>query len=399
MYFMISRSLGPEFGGGVGVLFVFANLAASALYIIGLVEALVAAFGPGGNLADSLPATQWWTFLYGSVVLFVCLIICMVGASAFAKTTFLIFCIVVISIISVIASFGAQKNMAVPVPENELTNLTTTPYTKPSVATFKGNLWPDFVQDYTTLKQLDFAAVFAVLFNGCTGFMAGANMSGDLANPSRAVPAGSLLSALFTILIYILVSTLVAFTCSRDMLHNNYGFLQDVNLWPPFVAIGTFAATLSAALSTLIGGSRVLQALARDKLFGSWMTPLVKGIRGSDEPHYSVLLCWLVVQCLLLTGEINVIAPLCSIFFLLSYAATNLACLALTLASAPNWRPTFKYCPWPVSLLGVVASVAMMFVVDAIYSLVCILCFIVLFAIVLIYSPDTGWGHISQALM
>ncbi|CAI7995534.1 Solute carrier family 12 member 9 [Geodia barretti] len=232
VYFMISRALGPEFGGSVGVIFFVANIFASASYIIGFVEALVNNLGVGGSLLhgnEGIPVNYWYNVLYGTGVLLFCLIVCLVGASLFAKTTFIIFCFVMLSLFSVMSHY---------------------------------------TQDYTNLgKTMNFQLVFAIMFNGCTGIMAGANISGDLKNPSVAIPQGTLLACGITFVIYIFLFAFSAFTCTTELLLNNYNYLQYINALPWMITIGVFSATLSAALSTLIGASRVLQALAKDRLF------------------------------------------------------------------------------------------------------------------------------------
>ena len=144
---------------------------------------------------------------------------------------------------------------------------------------------------------------------------------------------------------------LIGATCPKALLNNNYTFLQAISFWPPLVFIGIFLSSFSAALSCLIGASRVLYAMSCDGMFGS----LLKFTRRTDKkgnPFVAVLVTWFIVQLVLLVGKLNAIAPLVTIFFLLAYTACDLACFGLDWASAPNFRPTFKYFSWHTALLA-----------------------------------------------
>ncbi|XP_041064539.1 solute carrier family 12 member 9 [Carcharodon carcharias] len=401
-YYMISRALGPEFGGSIGIMFFFANICGSALYVLGLVESIVDIFGfpPTGQTTSStqvLPQSYWYELLYGTVVLLLCLLVCLVGADIYAKASFIIFLIVILVLGTIFISFFAVSPKSINITMS-LGNTSEASFTGFKLSTLKSNLPPDYVEDYTTGKMMNFAAVFAVMFNGCTGIMAGSNMSGDLKNPSYSIPRGTITAVIFTYIIYNILSLMISCTCERLLLQKDYDFLKDINVWHPFVIIGIYSSTLSAAMSNLIGASRILYALAKDDIFGKLLMPAKKTSRGGN-PWAAVLISWVLVQLVLFTGKLNTIAGIVTIFFLLVYAAMDLACLALEWASAPNFRPTFRYFTWYTCVLGIIGCGIMMFLISPIYASSSIAFMLIMLLVLHYVSPSSSWGYISQALI
>ncbi|XP_076086381.1 solute carrier family 12 member 9-like isoform X1 [Mytilus galloprovincialis] len=410
-YYMISRALGPEFGGSIGFLFFVANILACGLYVTGFVEAVLDSFGPKGSMISDggaylpLDGKEWYKYLYSSVVLFFCLAICMIGGSMFAKTLIVIFMITVVCTLSVyISIFAKSERKLIQNPRIDMLDKRNescanhTFYTGLSGTTFKDNFYEQYGRDYITHDKMDFATVFSILFSSVTGILNGANMSGELKDPSKAIPKGTLSAVTFTFGTYFILMVLVGASCDRCLLLNDYLFLQSINLWSPFILIGIFAATLSAALGNLIGASRILQALANDELFWFVLRPATKVTRGGN-PYIAVLISWFLVQIVLLVGSLNAIAPAASVFFLLSYASVNLACLALELASAPNFRPTFNIFTWHTCVLGIIGSMVMCFLVSAMYSSIAIIIMLLLVILLHFKSVPSEWGSISQALI
>lgn len=405
VYFMISRTLGPEFGGAVGTLFFFANVVSSALCISACTEALVENFGENGYLVGAntgIPDGWWYRFMYRSCLNAIGLGVSLAGASLFARTSLAIWMSMVICLGSAFLSFFVTPMATIPKPDtNHLVNTTGFNYTGLSSATLYDNLYPAYGRDYTTTdgQMVDFASVFGVLFTGVTGVMAGANMSGELKNPSRSIPFGTLAALLFTFISYIALSLLTAATCTRDLLINNYVYLLPINIWPPFIAVGMLMATFSAGLSNLIGASRVLEALAKDNIYGFLLRPMVSR---SGNPVIAVLTSWLLVQIGIMADSLNAIAQVNSVLFMTSYFAINLACLGLDLASAPNFRPTFKQFSWMTSLLGLLGCAGLMFGLRALYSCGAALACGSLVVALHLFSPaaaDPTWGSLSQALI
>ncbi|XP_072945943.1 solute carrier family 12 member 9 isoform X2 [Epargyreus clarus] len=405
VYFMISRTLGPEFGGAIGTLFFFANVVSSALCISACTEALVENFGPKGYLVGDnpgLPNGDWYLFLYRSTLNAVGLSVSLAGASLFARTSLAIWVTMLVCLSSAFLSFFITSPGLIDKPDtNLITNQTQFNYTGLSLATLRENLYPEYGRDYSTAggEMTDFASVFGVLFTGVTGVMAGANMSGELKSPSRSIPLGTLTALLFTAVSYAALSVLTAAACERGLLRNNYVYLLPVNVWPPFIAVGMIVATFSAALSNLIGASRVLEALAKDNIFGFLLRPMASH---SGNPVLAVIMSWLLVQLGIMVGSLNTIAQVNSVLFMTSYFAINLACLGLDLASAPNFRPTFKHFSWLTSLLGLVGCAALVFALrPALAAAAALACCSLVVALHLL-SPaaaDPKWGSLSQALI
>ncbi|CAH0558238.1 unnamed protein product [Brassicogethes aeneus] len=406
-YFMISRTLGPEFGGSIGTLFFLANIVNSALNITGCVEGIVTNFGPTGYLVKGLlPDSRWWEFLYCSGINMLNLVVCLIGAGLFAKTSVFVLAIVTGCLGVVVFSFFYQGFLEVPIPDQNtlIQNATfhvTANYTGLSSATLQSNIFPHYGKDYNSNGDLvTFASVFGVLFSGVTGIMAGANMSGELKNPGKAIPRGTLSACVFTLVIYLTVSFLIAATSTKELLQNDYIFMAGVSVFPASVVFGLLIASWSAALSNVIGASRVVEALAKDRIFGSFLSFIPKGT-WNGNPVAAVILSAILVQLVLLIESLNVIAQLNSVLFLLSYLATNLACLGLELAGAPNFRPTFDYFTWHTAAIGLIGTIIMMFVISPVYAACSILLCVLLVMFLHFFSPSkqAQWGSISQALI
>ncbi|KAF3705946.1 Solute carrier family 12 member 9 [Channa argus] len=405
-YYMISRSLGPEFGGSIGLMFFLAKVFACGEYVLGLVEAILDVFGSDPESAVSkgvrvLPQGYWYTVLYSTVILLLCLLVCLVGAHIYSRTAFVIFLVVTVSLLSIFISFIAVKPHEIIITHPGSGNQTlhyNTSYTGFSAATLRNNLGSGYSLDYSTNSVMTFASVFAVMFTSCTGIMAGANMSGDLKTPSVSIPKGTIVAVIYTFTVYVVLFILVSATCERTLLIQDYGFLQKINIWSPFVTIGIYCASLSAAMCAMIGASRILHALALDHLFGLPLAPAAI-TSSSGNPWVAVLYTWGLAQCVVFAGHLNAVAGLVTVFYLLAYAAVDLACLALEWASAPNFRPTFQLFSWHTCLLGIVSCLVMMFVINPVYSSGSIVLLLLLLLFLHYRSPTSSWGYISQALI
>ncbi|KAI9016999.1 amino acid permease-domain-containing protein [Gaertneriomyces semiglobifer] len=389
-YYLISRCLGPEFGGSIGTVFFLGTVLTGAMNLLGFVEPLLASFGEkNGAMLQVLPEGRWWQLLYASVASVICLGLCLIGSSVVARASVFLAVILLVSTISVMGSLGLQRpfdiiGVGVSFPGWNLDTLTS-------------NLAPSFTVELG-VKQ-SFYSVFSIVFPACTGILAGASMSGDLRAPSRSIPRGTIGALSFTYVSYICLAILVAGSVDRQTLHSDLSILQDVAVVPSLVAVGVAATSFFSALGSMIGAAKILQAIGTDDLL-----PLVsvfeRGTQHTNEPVRGILFTFGLMQTVLLfVTDINEIAPFVTMFSLLTFGVLNLACFLLRAAGSPNFRPTFYYFNWRTALFGFVGCIGVMFVVDDINAMYSCVLGSILFGIIHYYAPPKSWGDVTQSLI
>ncbi|PSR90799.1 solute carrier family 12 member 3 [Coniella lustricola] len=381
-YYLISRSLGPEFGGSIGLLFYLAQALNTALNIVGLIAVLKS------NFEQSLPHGYWWTYLLETCALIAVTALSLAGSGMFSKASNALLIILSAAILSIPFSAIFRQPFVDPNLDVNFTGM--------SLETLNANLWP-----HTEGAHYDgisvFRDLFGILFPATSGIFAGASMSGDLKAPSKSIPAGTLWAILTTFIAYLLVIISLAASTSHGSLLRNPHIIQDVNLYAPTVLAGELAVTFFSALMGILAAAKLMQALARDKLFpGSSF--FGKGLKKTDEPFAAVLLTYGIAQLALL-ANLDQLASLIAIFYMLTFFTMNLACFLLRISSAPNFRPGFKFFSWQSAFIGAVLSAAAMFFIDgtAAATAVCLLIF--LFLLLHYFSPPKHWGDISQSLI
>uniref|UniRef100_A0A914IDA3 Uncharacterized protein n=1 Tax=Globodera rostochiensis TaxID=31243 RepID=A0A914IDA3_GLORO len=449
-YFLISRSLGPEFGGSIGIIFSIANAVGAAMYLVGFAETVrdllkhYGIFLLDGDINDIR--------IIALVACAILVVIILVGLSFESKMQILMMVLLWVSILDYfIGTF-------IP-PSEEQQRKGITGF---KMETLKENLMPQFRDEY------NFFTVFAVYFPAATGIMAGANISGDLRDPQSAIPLGTLVAIAITSTVYLLMVWLTGSTVVRDsdglnvplllmnasrefifeqissqsvqlvsqqfndslstnsppMAHQvetlsssplyyappqcaynqscPYGlinYFQIVELgsaWGPLVTVGIIASTLSSALVSLVGAPKIFQAVCRDRLF-PYINRFGRGHGPNDDPRQALFLVAAIAVSVILIGNLNLIAPLISNFFLCSYALINYACFDNSFAHSPGFRPSFKYYNMWVSLVGSLMCVFCMFIISWWTALLTFFFFVTIYMYVAHRKPDVNWGSSGQA--
>jgi amino acid transporter len=328
-YAIVTRSLGYEVAASVGLPLYLSQAFAVAMYVFG--------FREGWN----------WVFpghppmLVDLIMFAVILSIAYVSADLAFRIQYLVMAVIAVSLVAVFGNLDVWRSTH-------------------EIALFGGP--PDAG---AAGRGVRYWAVFAVFFPAATGILVGANMSGELANPRKSIPLGTLSAIGVSSVIYFALVFWSAKAAPPEELASNYTIMMDRALWGPAVLVGLLGATFSSALSSLVGAPRILQALAHDRLVpaGAWLAKRTKG-----EPRRAMLVTGVIVLVALMVRDLNVVAPLITMFFLITYAVVNVVMLAESSLGLMSFRPTLRL-PRVVPALGTIGCVFAMFIVNPTFSL------------------------------
>uniref|UniRef100_A0A7N6BRP4 Solute carrier family 12 member 1 n=1 Tax=Anabas testudineus TaxID=64144 RepID=A0A7N6BRP4_ANATE len=393
-YYLISRSLGPEFGGSIGLIFAFANAVAVAMYVVGFAETVVDLMKEhAAIMVDETNDIR----IIGCITVVLLLAISVAGMEWEAKAQVLLLIILLVAIVNVFVG------TVIPATADKKSK----GFFNYNSKVFSENFLPAFRDGET------FFSVFAIFFPAATGILAGANISGDL----RVCYLHGGLHLFF-------FSKCSAATVVRDATGNttdlitpgvpcngsaiaaceigyNFSFLRCVMTmvsgFGPLIIAGTFSATLSSALASLVSAPKVFQALCKDNIYKA-LHFFAKGHGKNNEPIRGYVLTFVISVAFILIGDLNAIAPIISNFFLASYALINFSCFHASYAKSPGWRPAYKYYNMWLSLLGAVLCCVVMFVINWWAALLTYGIEILLYIYTLARSPDVNWGSSTQAV-
>ncbi|NWS27690.1 S12A1 protein, partial [Polioptila caerulea] len=414
-YYLISRSLGPEFGGSIGLIFAFANAVAVAMYVVGFAETVVELL----KESDTLMVDESNDIRIIGTITVVCLLgISVAGMEWEAKAQVILLIVLLVAI--------ANFFIGTVIPTN--TEKKSRGFFNYQASIFAENFGPDF------RSGEGFFSVFAIFFPAATGILAGANISGDLKDPQTAIPQGTMLAIVITTIAYIAVAICAASCVVRDAtgnvndtivpgmscngssacglgydfsrcasqpcdygLMNNFQVMSMVSGFGPLITAGIFSATLSSALASLVSAPKVFQALCKDNVYKG-LEFFAKGYGKNNEPIRGYVLTFVIAMAFILIAELNTIAPIISNFFLASYALINFSCFHASYAKSPGWRPAFRYYNMWVSLFGALLCCGVMFVINWWAALITYAIELFLYIYVTYKKPEVNWGSSTQAL-
>ncbi len=321
VYYLLSRSLGIEAGSAIGLPLYLKQCLSVAFCVIGFAE----------SLHDLIPL--WSITSIGLGTLLALTLLAYFSLKGALKVQLVIFFTLIASLASLFLGGGEMSAESTAIQ--------------------------------TSAPSLGFWALFAIFFPAMTGLESSVSLSGDLRNPGKSLPLGTISALTTAYVIYMTIAWFLIDNVSLDLLRTDPFIIQAVAKVPALIILGIWGATISSALGGLLGAPRTLQALAEDgvvpRIFG-------KNFGKMQEPRIATLTTCLVALVGVYFGSVNLIAPLLTMITLICYAVLNFSAGLETLMANPSWRPRFRI-HWSVSLTGGVLCLIAMIMIDSGYAL------------------------------
>ncbi|NXW09160.1 S12A8 protein, partial [Fregetta grallaria] len=310
VYSMISTVLGGRVGGTIGLLYIFGQCVAGAMYITGFAE----------SIADVLSLSNIWAVRGISLVVLLGLLgINLAGVKWIIRLQLLLLFLLAVSTLDfVIGSFTHLD------PEHGFVGY--------SEELMFNNTLPDYSQGES------FFTVFGVFFPAATGVMAGFNMSGDLQKPAANIPLGSLAAIGTSWFLYMVFVFLLGAICTRQSLRYDFMIAEKVSLVGFLFLLGLYISSLASCMGGLYGAPRILQCITQENVI-PMLAFLGRGKGPNKTPVAAICLTSLITMAFVLIGQVNILAPIVTINFMLTYIAVDYSYFSVSLSYNIQQKP------------------------------------------------------------
>nr|XP_040057588.1 solute carrier family 12 member 8 isoform X2 [Gasterosteus aculeatus aculeatus] len=291
IYSMISIVLGGRLGGTVGLLYVFGQCVAGAMYLTGFSESVAELLGL---------QSQWAVRGMSAAVLLALLGINLAGVKWIVRLQLLLLAVLAVSTLDFVIGTFAHLD-----PENGFVGY--------SAALLRSNTMPDYTPGE------NFFTVFGVFFPAATGVMAGFNMSSDLQRPEHNIPVGTLAAVFTSWFLYLVFVFLLGAICTREALRYDFLIAEKVSLVGFLFLLGLYISSLASCMGGLYGAPRILQCIAQERVIPA-LAFLGRGKGPNKIPVAAIFLTSLLTMAFIFIGQVNVRAPIVTINFMLTYS-------------------------------------------------------------------------------
>ncbi|KAM4608497.1 solute carrier family 12 member 8 [Polymixia lowei] len=303
VYSMISTVLGGRVGGTVGLLYVFGQCVAGAMYITGFSESVAELLGL---------QTQWAVRGMSAAVLLALLGINLAGVKWIVRLQLLLLAVLAISTLDFVIGTFTHLD-----PEHGFIGY--------SSELLSRNMPPDYSPGE------NFFTIFGVFFPAATGVMAGFNMSSDLQRPEHNIPVGTLAAVFTSWFLYLVFVFLLGAICTREALRYDFLIAEKVSLVGFLFLLGLYISSLASCMGGLYGAPRILQCIAQERVIPG-LAFLGKGKGPNRTPVAAICLTSLLTMAFIFIGGVNVLAPIVTINFMLTYSIIDYSYFSVAMA-------------------------------------------------------------------